>query len=129
MEPHCIQLWLESALLEDDKTVAESNITAACTVDLTVSSKSLQEVYEEGKSKHILRFKMQTGNRTGRENCFVYMRANDKMIVARDAYAKEMNLDPNTIRIDFDGDHVDLESVPADCDLEGEECLDVMIKA
>lgn len=57
----------------------------------------------------------------------MFLRKEERLGILRDKYAKEIDADPNSIKLMFDGDILDLNETPENCDLEGDECIDVVI--
>lgn len=112
--------------LEDDKTLGECGISNLCTIEAYMNAKTDKELYDEGSS-NVLKLKLQTSDRRGRQDKWVYMRMNKTFETTVEEYAVEIGIPSTGIRIKFEGELLNLKSTPADYDLEGEECLDLIL--
>lgn len=119
-------MFLENTLLEDINTVKESGIKNCSTIDVFVKYKSEQELFEEG-STAIIKLKLQTSDRRGRQNCFIYVKRTARMREVRDKYANLIGVNPADMKLESDGDLCGLDSTPEDCDLENDFVIDVTI--
>jgi hypothetical protein len=112
--------------LEDDKTLQDYKIKNLENIQAFHKEITAKDLYESGSS-FVLRFKIQTSDRRGRDTVFLFMKKSDKMRDLRDQYAKTVNVNPEKVRLRFDGEPLPLESTPDECELEGDECLDVVV--
>jgi len=116
----------EDVKLEDEDTLESVKMTENCEIDAFYNEKPLKELYQDGAIS-ILRFKLQTSDRTGRQTMHVYVQKESTMMCALQQYADHFAIDARKITLRFDGDPILLDRNPESNELEGEECIDVII--
>ncbi|XP_035709625.1 uncharacterized protein LOC110852270 isoform X2 [Folsomia candida] len=127
-DPESLQMFFENTILEDTKTIKESGILMCCNIDAFMLEKTDQELFNE-ESETVVQFKMQTGDRRGRQNCYIYAKKSSTVRMVRDKYASEMDFNPSDIKLMRDGEILILDSLIKDLeDLEREDSIDVIIK-
>jgi len=87
-----------------------------------VKHKSEEALFEEEHSTAIIKLKLQTSDRRGRQNCFVYVKRTALMREVRDKYANMIGVNPADMKMESDGELCGLDSTPEDCDLEKRFC-------
>lgn len=90
--------------------------------------KSEKELYEDG-SASVFKFKLQTEDRRGRQDAYVFVSRSGKMQSAIEQYASELGISSSGMKLHFDGEEINLSLTPEECDLEGGECLDLQVSA
>jgi len=113
-------------VLEDRHKVKEYGIKSLDDIDAFIKEKTDKELFMSG-SNLVMRFKLQTDDRKGRSGAFVYVRKSAPMREAVKKYCEENGVDSAKVKLKFDGDWISLNATPEECDLEGDECIDVIV--
>jgi len=114
----------ESAdIVDDKKTLAESNIGVGCVLCAYRVDRS--GTLSANIDPDALTLKMQCENR--RKLIMLTVSKTDTFGHIRKLYAQKAEVDESRIKLQFDGDALDMEGTPFDEDFEGGECIDVTI--
>jgi hypothetical protein len=122
-----IMFYGDDLILHDDMTLGDANMANFGEIDAFYYGHPLKKEYEDG-SDLVVRFKCRTSDRTGRSAAYIYVRRTSPMMEVRDQYAQEQDLNPELVSLRFDGDLINLQSTPEMNDLEGDECLDAVVR-
>jgi len=116
-----ILLYLGEDTLEDDKTLMESGVKKGDTLEAMTVPKSKPGC--GNRDPAMLELKCQTVNR--RETFHVYIRKTTSLEQLRKDVAEKLKLAPENVKLQFDGETLDLEETPESMEFEDGYCIDV----
>ncbi len=124
----------EDDTFDDVKTLKDANVTLGTILEASRSvpipapggvTAASSTISRAPRDPDIIRLKLQSTEKSGCVTLEINKHSPLKELRAQ--YAIKMNLNVSQVKFKFDGEILDLDETPVDLELEGGECIDVLV--